>query len=108
MALPARLDRLDRRLALSPADGTAAPVSLSTPADVLALLERAAGEACADTAADPLDRARALGMLASVALKALEARDLAARLEALERHLKGRVTNERRRSYDLLRPARSR
>lgn len=109
LALPERLDHRGRGLAVSPASDTTAPVSLSTPADVLALLERAAGVACGDRTADPLDRARTLGMLAGVALKALEARDLTARVEALERHLKlRRASDERRRPESLLREARRR
>src|SRR3954452_25326841 len=38
-------------------------------------------EGTADTYGDPAEKARTLGMLASVALRAFEARDLAARLE---------------------------
>jgi hypothetical protein len=63
---------------------------LDQPADVLALLGDAAALAAADAAADPLDRARTLGYLAGVALRAMEARDLAARVEALEAVLKQR------------------
>ena len=87
MNLPARLDRIDRRASARP---PGPPVSLDSPAAVLALLETAAGAALTDREAEPLERARTLAALASVALKALEARDLAARVEALERVLKQR------------------
>jgi hypothetical protein len=42
----------------------------------------------ADLYADPGEKARILGMLSSVALRAKEAKDLDARLEAVERVLK--------------------
>jgi hypothetical protein len=42
----------------------------------------------ADACTDPTEKARILGMLSSVALRAIEAKDLDARLEAVERVLK--------------------
>ena len=66
------------------------PFRLKTAADVLALL----GEQVAAVRDDPevgtLDRARCIGYLAAVTLKAIEAGDLAARLEAVESVLKAR------------------
>ena len=66
------------------------PFRLKTAADVLALL----GEQVAAVRDDPdvgtLERARCIGYLAAVTLKAIEAGDLAARLEAVEAVLKGR------------------
>ena len=91
MSLPTRLDRLDRRdrrLLLSAPPPAPTPLRLTSAVDVLALVEAAVQEAQADVAATPIERARTLGVLASVALKALEARDLEARVEALERVLK--------------------
>ncbi len=66
------------------------PFRLKTAADVLALL----GEQVAAVRDDPdvgtLERARCIGYLAGVTLKAIEAGDLAARLEAVESVLKAR------------------
>lgn len=63
---------------------------VQTAADVLALLddEIAAVRAAADLAV--LDRARCVGFLAGVVLRACEQANLAARLEALEDTLKDR------------------
>ena len=68
----------------------AEPVPLDHPADVLALLVEQVNAVRADVLADPTERARTLGMLASLALRAMEARDITARLEAVERILKVR------------------
>ena len=76
----------DRSLALRPA--AAAPVPLDQPADVLAVLAEQVNAVRADATADPNERARTLGFLAGLALRAMEGRDLAARLEAVERVLK--------------------
>jgi hypothetical protein len=64
------------------------PVPLDQPADVLALLAEQVNEVRSDVLADPTERARTLGFLASLALRAMEARDITARLEAVERVLK--------------------
>ena len=72
MSLPTRLDRLDRRdrrLMLSGPPAVQPPPRLASAADVLALVEAAVQEAQADVAATPIERARTLGALASVALK---------------------------------------
>ena len=94
MTLPARLDRLDGALrGVRPTPPTTAePLRLTGMADVVAVLEEAIHAARTDPTAEPLERARALGSLAAVALKAIEARDLAGRVEALEAVLKVRAS----------------
>jgi hypothetical protein len=67
------------------------PFRLKTAADVLALLEEQVAAVRADPEAGALDKARAVGYLAGVSLRAIEAGDLAARLEALEGVLKNRA-----------------
>jgi hypothetical protein len=64
------------------------PVAIDQPADVLALLEEQVNAVRADPVGEPSEKARTLGFLASLALRAMEARDLTARLEAVERVLK--------------------
>ena len=66
------------------------PFRLKTAADVLALLEEQVGAARADESLATVERARTIGYLAGVSLKAIETGDLAARLEAVEATLKGR------------------
>jgi hypothetical protein len=61
---------------------------LRTAADVLALLEEQVAAARADATAGALEKARTLGYLATVSLKAIEAGNLAARIEMLESVLK--------------------
>ena len=67
---------------------------LATAADVLELIEEQVGEVRRDVLASKVERARCIGYLASIALKAIEAGNVAARVEELERVLKRR--NERR------------
>ncbi len=97
MAFPLRLARLER--------GTGGgrqpcvmelPSSfhLRTPADVTELLERQILAVAADPAAGTVEKARAIGYLASLSLKAIEIGNLAARLEALEAALKLRDKKE--------------
>jgi len=71
------------------------PLPLNQPADVLELLAEQVNAVRSDRCADPTERARTLGMLASVALRTMELRDLAARLEAVERVLKLRRDQKR-------------
>ncbi len=66
------------------------PFRLKTAADVLALLAEQVRAVRDDPEAGTLERARCVGYLAGVALKAIEAGDLAARVEAVEAVLKGR------------------
>ena len=71
------------------------PLPLDAPTDVLALIEEQVNAVRADPYADPAERARTLGLLAGLALRAMEGRDLQARLEAVERVLKLRKEQER-------------
>ena len=66
------------------------PFRLKTAADVLSLLEEQVGAVRADESLSTVERARTIGYLAGVSLKAIEAGDLAARLEGVEATLKGR------------------
>ena len=63
---------------------------LKTAADVLALIEEQVVAVRADLEAGTLEKARVVGYLGGIALKSIEAGDLAARLEALEAVLKAR------------------
>ncbi len=66
------------------------PFRLRTARDVLTLLEEQIGALRADETLSTVERARVLGYLARIALKAIEAGDLEARIEALEAVLKRR------------------
>ena len=74
---------------------------LKTAADVLALLEEQVSAVRADPAAGTLEKARTLGYLATVSLRAIEVGSLAARLEALEAVLKARKEAGRWRNHHL-------
>src|SRR5437016_3799907 len=63
---------------------------LKTAADVLALLEEQVAAVRAEAEAGTLEKARCIGFLAGVSLKAIEAGNLAARIEELEAVLKRR------------------
>ena len=63
---------------------------LQTAADVLAMLEDQAREVLEDAAAGTMEKARTIGFLAGVMLKAIEAGNIAGRVEALEAALKAR------------------
>lgn len=78
-----RLARLGRAVLL-PTLPAASPVRLRSPADVLALLEAETARVRADPTADPVARARAIGAIARVALAAIEADQVVARVAALE------------------------
>jgi hypothetical protein len=67
-----------------------APFRLQTAREVLALLEEQVNAVRADPAVGTLERARCVGYLAGVALRAVETGELEARLEALEAVLKER------------------
>src|SRR2546429_7077673 len=60
------------------------PFRLQTAADVLALLEEQIAAVRAAPGAGVLEKARTIGYLAGVTLKAIEAGNLAARIEMLE------------------------
>jgi hypothetical protein len=66
------------------------PFRLKTAADVLNLLEEQVEAVRAEPEAGTLEKARTVGYLAGVALKAIEAGNLAARIEMLEAVLKQR------------------
>ena len=66
------------------------PFRLKTAADVLQLLEEQVEAVRDEPEAGTLEKARAIGYLAGVALKAIEAGNLAARIEMLETVLKQR------------------
>ena len=66
------------------------PFRLKTAADVLALLEEQVTAVRDDPEAGTLEKARCIGYLAAISLKAIEAGDLVARLEAVESVLKAR------------------
>src|SRR5690349_15989673 len=63
---------------------------LQTAQDVLDLLEEQINAVRADTQAGKLEKARTVGYLAAIVLKAIEAGNVAARIEALEQILKRR------------------
>jgi hypothetical protein len=63
---------------------------LQTAADVLALIEEQVKAVRSDQEAGTLEKARTVGYLAVIALKAIEAGNLAARIEMLEAVLKQR------------------
>ena len=63
---------------------------LRTARDVLALLDEQVAAVRNDAEAGTLEKARTIGYLAGISLRAIEAGDLAARLEALELTLKQR------------------
>jgi hypothetical protein len=64
------------------------PFRLKTAADVLALLEEQVEAVRSEQEAGTLEKARTIGYLAGVSLKAIEAGNLAARIEMLEKVLK--------------------
>lgn len=71
---------------------TPVPVAfrLKKAADVLALIEEQVGAVRDDDALSTVERARTVGYLAGIALRAIEAGDLSARVEAVEAVLKQR------------------
>lgn len=66
------------------------PFRLQTAQDVIDLLQEQVALVRTDETAGAIEKARAIGFLAGVALRAIEAGNLAARLEALELALKQR------------------
>ena len=68
---------------------------LSQAADVIALLEDQVEAVLTDETAKTLEKARVIGFLAGISLKAIECGNLAARLEAMEETLKLRSENQR-------------
>jgi hypothetical protein len=66
------------------------PFRLKTAQDVLALLEEQVNAVREEPEAGTLEKARAIGYLASIALKAVEVADLSGRIESLEQVLRRR------------------
>ena len=66
-----------------------------TAADVLALLNEQLQTLRNDASLGSVERAKAVGYLAGISLRAIEAGDVAARLEALEWILKSRPKKQR-------------
>jgi hypothetical protein len=89
-----RLGRLasDRRLVPLSSGPAAAlpPVRLRTAADVLALLGQQIDAARNDARAGPVEKARLVGYLAGLGLRAIEVGNLEGRIEMLEAVLKQR------------------
>ena len=80
-----RMEALLSRLAAVVRGQTAPPPRrLQTAQDVIDLLQEQVEALRAETQADAIQKARALGYLAELARKAIETGSLAARLEALE------------------------
>lgn len=67
-----------------------APLRLETARDVLELVAVEIGNVKADRALGTAERARTVGYLATIMLRAIEAADMAGRVEALERILRSR------------------
>ena len=63
---------------------------LKTAQDALALIEEQVNAVREESEAGTLEKARCIGYLAGIALKAVEAADLSARLEAVEQVLRRR------------------
>jgi hypothetical protein len=63
---------------------------VQTAQDVIDLLQEQIAAVRADAEAGPLEKARIIGQLAGLTLKAIEAGNVAARVEALEAVLKQR------------------
>ena len=66
------------------------PFRLKTAQDVLALIEEQVNAVREEPEAGTLEKARAVGYLAGIALKAVEVVDLSGRVEALEQVLRKR------------------
>jgi hypothetical protein len=66
------------------------PIRLQQAADVIDLLQKQVEAVSTDPDAGTLEKARTIGYLAGIALRAIEAGNTAARLEALESVLKQR------------------
>jgi hypothetical protein len=86
-----RMEALVSRLAAVVQDRVAPPSRrLQTAQDVIDLLQEQVEALRAETQADAIQKARALGYLAELARKAIETGNLAARLDALEVSMKDR------------------
>ncbi len=80
----------------TPGSTTLPPASrLQTAQDVIDLLQEQVEVVRAERNAKPLDKARTIGFLAGIALRAIDAGNLAARIEMLETVLKQRNGDSR-------------
>ncbi|MDB5297927.1 MAG: hypothetical protein JWO31_3910 [Phycisphaerales bacterium] len=95
MTLARRITQLERRTAAEAAFPPVPPLPLRDPADVVDLLAEQAEAVRQDPHAGSLDRARTLAVVASLALRAMDAATGRARVEALERALKARADQQR-------------
>ncbi len=94
-ALRRRVTHLEARAAAEAAFPTVPARPLQNPADVVGLLAEQAEAVRRDPHADPLDRARTLAVIGGMALRAMDAAEGRARMEALERALKARADQQR-------------
>ncbi len=94
-ALRRRVGHLERHVAREAGFPAVPPLPLKVPSDVVGLLAEQADAVRRDPHANPLDRARTLALLGGMALRAMDAADGRARLEALERALKARAEQQR-------------
>jgi hypothetical protein len=94
MNLAKRVEQLETRSILRIARSVTETLPLDSPEDVLAVLGEEVNRVRSDLRLDPAERARTVGFLAGVALRAIEAKDLEARLHAVERVLKLRKDAE--------------
>ena len=94
-ALRRRVTHLESRAAQEAAFPEVPPLPLRDPADVVGLLAEQAEAVRRDPHADPLDPARTLTLIGGMALRAMDAAEGRARLEALERALKARADQQR-------------
>lgn len=92
-----RLDQLEQQSRAR----DAAPDELlpfQTPSDVLVLLAEQVNAVRRDVLAEPMEKAKTLAALATLSLRAMEAKDVRARLDTVEQVLKQRrQMNKRRR-----------
>ena len=98
MNLPTRITQLEEQavekaLALKAIPCARSPIR--TPADVVELLAAEVEAVRRNARIDPVEKARTLGLLAAVALRAMDAAASEGRLEAIERVLKLRRETER-------------
>ena len=101
MSIRNRLGRVacDRRLFRPSNIGPAAalpPIRLKAAADVLAVLAEQMDAVRNDAGAGPVEKARLIGYLAGIGLKAIETGNLEARIEMLEAVLKQRQGDGKR------------
>jgi hypothetical protein len=76
------------------------PCRFQSAQDVINALQEQVEAVRAEPEAGTLEKARVIGQLASIALQVIEARDIAARLDALEKVLKKRNDNENEESEE--------